>query len=161
MELIGSVARPQLPIFTPSPGPDIAVLIQRECVRPSAGGRKHRRDALNPLKLRNIPRRAPQLAFGVVSSREDASLRVDEDHSFVEGSQASERSFRTAFHLDKGRLESAVGVAEAQLPFEVFAQHPEVFGLCHEELFATSHLDDWGVLLIVGARSVLLVHTSA
>ena len=47
---------------------------------------------------------------------EDASLRVNEDHSFVEG-QVSKRSLKTVFHLDKGRLGGSVGVAKAQLRF--------------------------------------------
>jgi hypothetical protein len=112
-------------------------------VTPSTRDCKHGRDATDSLELRNILRRAPQLANTVVSSREDASLRVNENHSFVEGSQASKRSLRTVFHLDEGRLESFVGVAESQLPFGVVSQHPEAFfGLCHEEVVTTSYFDE-------------------
>ena len=84
------------------------------------------------------------VAIGVISSGEDASLRVDENHSLVEGGQASKRSLGTVFHLNLSRLQSAVGVTEAQLPRGVVSQHPEAFfGLCHEKVIAKSYLDDW------------------
>jgi hypothetical protein len=46
---------------------------------------------------------------------------VDEDHSTEDGSQASQRFLETVLWLYKGRLESFVGVAEAQLPFLIVA----------------------------------------
>ena len=119
--LIGSASRPQLPFSTVSPGPDAAALVQGESVIQSARDTKHGRDVLDSLKLRFITRRAPQFASVVVSRREDASLRVDDHHTSREGSQASKRPFRELFHLDKSRLEGAVGVAEAQLPFSIVA----------------------------------------
>ena len=78
------------------PSPAVTVLIDRESVIPSAGGHNHRGDVHDSLKLviiHFITRRASELAKGVVSRREDASLRVvDEDHFLGKGSQASERS---------------------------------------------------------------------
>ena len=71
-------------------------------------------------------------------------MRVDDHHSFEEGTQASKRSFRALFYLGKSRSEGAVGVVEAQLLLLVVAEHPEAFfGLCHEIVAATSHLEEW------------------
>ena len=127
-----------------SPGPNVAVFIQRESVIESTRGCKHGRDVFDSLKLRIAPRIAPQLAKGVVPSREDASLRVDEDHSILASSQASERSFRALFQMYKGRLESVVSVTEAQLPFRVVAQHPEgpFLGLSRDEFEAAGHFEE-------------------
>ena len=74
LELIVSVTRPQLAPSTHSPAPNAAILIQRE--RASTRRTKIMRGTLvtDSLDCHSIPIRAPDLAIGVVSSRENASL---------------------------------------------------------------------------------------